>query len=688
MNMASLALLTLHPFLTQRIPLNPTGTQVFMRRFFLYSCSLLALASPLMTAAMPMPAYALSQEQSEHARSAFMFIDRKGWTNAMLHAQRTGDASLLALAQWYYLQDPDSGATFHEINEFLRNHPQWPDQKKLRTRAEMVLMEAHLPAQEVVEWFASTGPITGVGKFVLARALSSQATQPAEMIRSLMREAWREGDFTQMQEQQFLQEHASALRPEDERARGDRLAWEGKTSQLERLYARLGDDVQKLYKARLALQADAKDAPQLVSQVPASLRNDVGLLFDRLRYRAKKDDISGVRELLLAAPKEVPYPQRWWKMRERQIREAIDERDYALAGKLLANHGQVEGQGAAEALWLKGWLLLEFKNKPKEAYPIFYRMFETVKFPVSKARAAYWAGRAASRAGDGEGAASWFNTASAYPTSFYGQLAAYEYFGKAPLHLPATPTISAQTRSQFESSEVVRAIRLSLQFDALETAERLMNSLIENATDDDIPAMVAEQGSSASRPHLSVRAAKKALQQGVVLVGAGYPRPKTPEGIAVPRELALAITRQESEFNRTAKSSAGALGMMQLLPSTAKETATKQGLGFSPDRLLEPDYNTILGSHYLSRMIDNYDGSYIMAIASYNAGPGNVRKWVQRFGTPGDKLTDAVNWIEKIPFSETRNYVMRVIENLQIYRHLEQESGQTPQLLIGQDLVR
>jgi peptidoglycan lytic transglycosylase len=232
----------------------------------------------------------------------------------------------------------------------------------------------------------------------------------------------------------------------------------------------------------------------------------------------------------------------------------------------------------------------------------------------------------------------------------------------------------------------VRAIKICLDYDQLELAGKLINHLIENTTSKYEAVLAGDLGAKAGKTYLSVRGAKKALQDNVVLIKAGYPTPKTPK-VELERALTLAITRQESEFDRRAQSPANALGYMQLLPGTAKETAKKLGMGFSIDRLYEPDYNMTLGSAYLQRMVDSYDGSYVMAIASYNAGPGNVRKWAKAFGTPGDNVDGAVNWIEKIPFAETRNYVQRVLENMQVYRHIE--AGNTPpKLEIGEDLVR
>jgi len=626
-------------------------------------------------------------DENEHARSVFLFAGRKQWDEVLLHAKAANDPVLVTLATWEYLLDPDSGAGFDDIRRFTGEHADWPEQKKLRIRGEMALPTSNVPPDEIIEWFSASAPLTGVGKVALAKALSQSGKPPADTVASLIREAWRDGDFDEAQEISLVAEYNNLLRAQDDAARLNRLLWEGKTTQAQRMFVRVNAGLQALAKARMALQADKKDAPKLVAAVPATLRGEPGLLYDRLRFRVHKDDDAGARSLLAVAPKKLPYPDKWWKLREPYIREAIDERNIALAASLLANHGQEEGQGFAEATWLKGWVLLAFEHKPQEAYQIFYKMFTSVKYPVSKSRAAYWAAKAAAAAGDVDGAQSWYNTATAYPTTFYGQLASLKLNGTAPLHMPAPPLVSDEQRAQFEARDVVKAARLSIQYGDMELAGKLITFLVENAPSEAATVLAGELGASAGKIHLSVHAAKKALQDNVVLLAAGYPTPKTPDGVELERALTLAITRQESEFDRYAKSPSGAMGMMQLLPGTAKETARKRGLEFDEEQLWEPEYNMTLGSHYLSRLVDNYDGSYVMAIAAYNAGPGNVRKWAQNFGTPGNTADGAVEWIEKIPFSETRNYVQRVLENMQVYRHLEAGS-ETPKLQLGEDLER
>lgn len=638
----------------------------------------------LLLLTLPQPAWA---EADEFARNAVEHADKRNWNDAMIHAKRSSAPGIVKLITWQYVLDQDSGASFDEITRFIDENPDWPEMKRLRLRAEQSLKSGGVADNDIIAWFTDNEPVTGIGKIALADAMRHMRTGDQEKITSLVRDGWKNGDFDEAQEIQVAATYASLLRKEDDIARLDRLLWEEKITPAKRMMNRVSQDYQKLAKARMALQENKKTSVLLVANVPPNLRKTPGLIYDRMRYRLRKDDNSGVRDMLLAAPVEVPYPEKWWKPREVQIRKAIDEKNFTMAKKLLANHGQADGVELADATWLKGWLLTEFLNQPKAGYDAFYHMHSSVRYPVSKARAAYWAGRAAEKSGDEETASNWYNTASAYPTTFYGQLASLKHNGTAPLHIPASPAVSSAERQAFESSDLAKAIKLCVELDETDLASRMISWVAENAQTDSRAAIAAEFGKRIGQPFLSVRAAKKALQRNIVMADAGYPLPKTPASEPVERALTLAITRQESEFDRRAKSPSGAIGMMQLLPSTAKETARKADMGYALSSLYERDYNMTLGSLYLQRLVNSYDGSYIMAIAAYNAGPGNVRGWSQQFGTPGNSLDSAVNWIEKIPFYETRNYVQRVLENLQVYRHLDAD-GESPKLQLGEDLVR
>lgn len=637
------------------------GNQVIiMRRLLLLLCFILLGAPPV----------------SANTQDALEFASRRDWDNAIPAAKRSGDGVALKLVMWQYALDADSGASFAAITRFIEENQNWPDQKKLAMRAEQALLnDESVPDNDIIAWFDGETPVTGIGKLALADALRRNKMAGQEKQAELIRAAWKDGDFDEATEKKLLAQYGGMLRQEDHIARADRLLWEERTAPARRMLAYLPDAHGKLAKARIALISNNKLANVAVGLVPSSLKKDSGLIYDRMRYRARKDDDKGVREMLNLAPPNPPYASKWWKYREAEVRQLIGDGKYAEAARLVANHSQTEGANMADALWLEGWIKCEFTDQPRAAYDDFAELYDNVKYPVSRARAAYWAGRAAQRLGDAQNAAAWFAHAAQHPTTFYGQLALLEK-GAATLALPGSPHASGA------NSEMVKAVRLALRAKQPDLAKRLLTLLIEASNNSGEIAELVELGEDEGMKHVTVHAAKKALQQNVVLITSSYPLPATP-ATPLERPLTLAITRQESEFDPRAKSPSGALGMMQLLPGTAKETAKKNDLGYSLNRLYEPDYNMTLGSMYLRRMIGSYDGSYVMAIAAYNAGPGNVRKWVQRFGTPENNLHTAINWIETIPFSETRNYVQRVLENLQVYRALHNEP-----LALDKDLMR
>ncbi len=404
--------------------------------------------------------------------------------------------------EWQYLLDPDSGANFDEISHFIEANPAWPEQKKLQLRAEFSLRDGGIGDEALNRWFGTHPPITGIGKWAYAELLPPSRQ---EDITRLLREAWKDGDFDETHEQSFIDRYGALLRAQDDQARLDRLLWEGKTTPARRMLPRVNTAHQVLYSARIALIDDNAQAPSLVAEVPSSLQNDIGLMYDRLQWRSRRSDTGGVRELLKETPASVPYPEKWWRVRELQVRKAIDEQNYTLAIKLLSNHGQSEGSEYAEATWLHGWVMLQFKKQPQEAYGSFYKLFSSVKFPVSKARAAYWAGRAAAKAGDAPSAENWYRQAAAYPTTFYGQLALAKLSGQAPLELASAPAISAEARTAFHKRLLVEALALAMRERDNDIATLLLNHLVDTATDAQERALIAELGASADHPHFGVR---------------------------------------------------------------------------------------------------------------------------------------------------------------------------------------
>lgn len=582
---------------------------------------------------------------------------------------------------WETLRSPDTTSIrFDDGYRFLQNHPAWPEEKTIRLRTEAAAMNERPERGVMAKFCTDNPPISGRGKVACVVAeVGDNASQIA-----MLRDAWASGDFSDDEEQRILKSYGNTLTATDHVARMERVLYDGKLAPAKRMLPLLPSANHRLLNVRMALLAGEKIAPTLVNQLSTAEQRDAGILFERIRWRTRNGD-PDITELLLAAPHDVPYPERWWPMRVAAARDAIQTRNYARAYALVAHHGDLEGEALADALWMKGWLLLRRKHDAGNAYKAFFKLYTSVTTPVSKARAAYWAARAADKNGNDDIARDWLAKAARHPSVFYGQLARSWLKPKSPLMLPAAPEVTGAERQQFEADKRVQTIRLLAKRGDDKMRDLFLTSLGLRISSDGRFALLAELANEVGGTYAGVEAAKLALRESVLIIPSGWPRIKLPPGLPIEPALTLAITRQESEFNPTARSSANAQGLMQLLPSTAKQVAKKHDIPFSPAMIFEPATNLTLGSHYLGQVIDGFDGSYILGIASYNAGPGNVRKWIAAQGSPPKNLHGAIDWVEAIPFGETRNYVMRALENVSVYRSIH--DADTP-LAIEQDLVR
>lgn len=628
----------------------------------------------------------LSASDMMHAQSALYFADRQNWRDAVLHARKANNKILPDYVLWRQLRYGESGFDFADYSDFLARNKGWPDEKKLILHAENQLFsdeDGLIPLAEKIRWFKSRKPISGRGKIAYA-SLVDKRQYGQEVIR-MIREAWIEGDYDPSQERAIMREYGQHLRQQDHIARIDRLVWEEKTTAAARLFFAVPDGYQKLYEARIRLQLDKPGANSALARVPAHLQDDPGLFYERMKWRERKGMEEGVQEMLLQAPANTPYGEKWWKLRQSAVREAVNSHKYDLALRLLKRHGQMSGAEKAEALWLMGWIKLVYLQQAKEAYADFEKIDNEVQTPVSKSRAFYWTGRAAEARGMKEKAREYYVRASQYPTCFYGQMAIEKL--KSALLLPVVPELKGKELQRVQADPRVHVVALLAQVDREKDAYSFIKSIVQDAKNPSEAMYAAELGIAMGRRDYGVKAAKEAIRRNYVLTQASYPYYQLNFKPTIEQPVIWAITRQESEFDPYAGSSVGAQGLMQLMPGTAKEVARKNGLGYSPNRLSEPLYNLYLGSYYINQMVGQFDGSYVAAIAAYNAGPGRVRQWLDANGSAGKTPEQVINWIERIPYSETRNYVQRVLENIQVYRAvLNPRSG--AQIKLEEDLVR
>ncbi|MBI3451519.1 MAG: lytic transglycosylase domain-containing protein [Rhodospirillales bacterium] len=625
----------------------------------------------------------LSPEQREIYTKAFAAIEAGRWAEARLIAGRGRHPLADKLIRWLEYQLPRSGAAFEDIASFLDANPDWPAQDQLMRRAEEALVD-QTNDSVVLAWFALRGPLTADGAMRYIEALLRNKERDKAL--ALIRSTWASGGFGTKQEKTFLARYRQYLGRDDHVERLDRLLWDGRREEARRIMPLVDSDMRALAEARMRLAAMSGGVDGALRKVPQNLLNHPGLLFERMKWRRRKGQEEGAREMLAQAPADLGRPDIWWNERAILARRSIAAGKMAEAYKVANNHRLNGSHGAnyAEAEFLAGWIALRFLKQPKTALPHFTGLYEAARFPVTRARGAYWAGRALEEAGDKKRSVEWYQRAAALPITYYGHVARARLDPASRPAWPAPTEITPADREAFERSEITRAARLLAEVRERDRIKPFILRQVANAKTPGQHALAGELSLQLERPDLAVSAAKRSAQiAGVMLPEQGWPLIHLPRGERPEPALILATIRQESAFESDAVSRAGARGLMQLMPATARSVA--RGIGASQEhadhRLLnDPHYNIRLGQSYLAGLIDDFDGSYLLALAAYNAGPGRARQWIRDNGDPRRPGVDPIDWIEMIPFEETRNYVQRVFENLQIYR---QRLGRT---LVAQDI--
>lgn len=613
----------------------------------------------------------LSKADKNFALSAFKAAKAGHWKQAERHTRKAKDPLPRKVLSWLRATAQNSKAPFSEIDAFLTANPHWPGRRLMRKRAEEAMRSA-LSNEAVRAWFASEPPHSVAGTLRLARALIA-AGEMAEATK-LVRTAWRDLDMTASDERDFRRAFRKLLRKEDHLARLDRLIWDQRIGATRRQMRRVDRDNQHLAQARLMLMRRTGGVDNAIARVPETMRNDPGLVYERLRWRRRKGFSDRAIELLQEPPTQLARPAKWWFERSILARRALRAGDISLSYRLVRDHKQSGGTAYAEAEWLAGWIALRFLRDYSVAYGHFQRLHKNVRYPISRARGAYWTARAIEADPDGPDdrfarALRWYRAAARYTTTFYGQLAINRLRQEQTAKPPPEPKPTPQQVKAFDSRELVRAVRL---LDELRQHKLVKTFLVHLTGTAKTPAdwtLIARLATQIERNDLAIRTAKLAIRHGVPLTVAGYPKLNVDRKFSVEPALIHAVVRQESAFDPRAISRAGARGLMQLMPATAQSMARALKVRHSKQKLTaDPVHNIRLGSAYLDRLRDSYDGSLILTLAAYNAGPGNVRRWIKLNGDPRSLSTlDAIDWIEAIPVAETRNYVQRVLENLTIY---------------------
>ncbi len=633
---------------------------------------LAGLALPQLAAAQP-----LSRADRELYATAFAAADGRQYEAAIAATAVAEDRLLRDVLRWLRLRDPASQAGFAEIAAFLDAHPDWPGSWTLRRAAEEA-MPADLPPSRVLDWFAANPAVTGAGQARHATALLARGRE-AEAV-ELARAAWRDADFPRDVEQAFYARFGRFLTPDDERARFERLLFAQRGAAALRQARRLGPGFAELATARLKLAKREPGVDAAIERVPQRLRDDEGLVFERARWRMRADRFRDALELVDPVPVTVEHPEQWWDLRAWMARRALRLGEVSLAYRLAADSGLSAGVAFAEAEFLAGWVALDWLRDPALALPHFERLHAGVSSPISLARGAYWAGEAEARAGRSAAAAAWWRRAAVHGETFYGQMAIAR-LGGAPAVVGNPPArIPDSRRAAFRELELVRVIEQLAALERHDLVFQFFAALRQRARDEVDWRLIGDLATRLERPDQRVWTAKLARRDGHVLADHLFPLLDGLElGPAGEAALVLGLMRQESSFWTRAVSRVGARGLMQLMPATAKQTAGELGLDYSLSRLTDdPAYNVTLGRVFLIDMVARYDGYLPLALAAYNAGPSRVDQWLVEYGDPRDPGVEEIAWIETIPFSETRNYVQRVLEATYVYR---QKLGLPPESL-------
>ena len=626
-----------------------------------------------------------AEDSVDPAALAAVTAARAGdWPQAYAKAGQLNDGGLvLKIVRWLDYTRPTTGGRFAELGAFIDQNPDWPLQKKLLRRAEEALTAEN--DDVAADWLKRHPPIGGVGKARAAQILLNRGKTEAGT--AAIRAAWIDGDFNVSDERSFHARYSGMLRAEDHEKRLDRLIWDGNVDAARHMLPLVPADYRLAAEARLALAADAANGEALLAKVPAQLRSDAGVAFEEARWRRKKNQYDAAAQLLLAHADSPIRPTAWWGERQLVTRQLLATGNAETAYKLAQQHGLADGSSYSEAEFLTGYIALRYHKDSALALAHFTRISERVATPYGKARAAYWSGRAAEAAGDKETAAKWYTAGAEHMATFYGQLAAHQLGKDAPPRPVPEPQPNAAEQKHFEGEELVRAGKLLFAAGDRERARSFIMQMADIAKTPVDFAMLASLAEAQGRIDLAIAVAKRSIEAGTPLMVHGYPVTPLPSGGTAERSLLFAIVRQESGFYSEAMSRVGARGLMQLMPATAAGLASKLQLPYSIDRLTTDGlYNLTLGRSYIESMIDEFGGSYPLAIAAYNAGPGRVRQWLREFGDPRGRDIGMVDWIEMIPFNETRLYVQRVLENLQIYRG--QDTNNVAAFSLASDLAR
>ena len=617
-----------------------------------------------------------SQKDYDIAKKSIQSMEKGQWTTALKNSKNAKDKSIYNFIQWRHLLTTENQATFYDYMTFIQNNKDYPRISRIKYLAEQKLSTDKISPKKIINWFGVEEPLSGYGMLVLGESFIQ--TGDSEKGIALIKRGWITAELSRDSMKSLSKKYRKYLDSKDYINRADYLAWENKYWDLKTMLPYLPKDYQLLYTARQILMSKSYGVDQAIKNVPQKFKNDAGLNHDRLKWRRKRGRIDSSLEILFSIKNDKDYlvrPDKWWVERAIMTRALIYKNKYETAYKVASQHSLDKGSEFAEAEWLSGWIALSFLNDPILAVDHFNNFYQNVSYPISLARGAYWLGRSYEKIGDKRQSEDWYREATKYLTTYYGQLAFLKINPSQNFELEEQADVKDDYRKYFYNKELVKITHLLNELNKDKYTKNILRHLANDNIASGSEILAAELATNISRYDFAIQVSKLASYEKRFHNTFNYPIISVPQyvnGRKIPETaFILSLIRQESEFDMRANSHVGAQGLMQIMPYTAKLVAKQAKLPYSKSRLTsDPEYNINLGSHYIAGLILQYDGAYPFATAAYNAGPKRVKHWKKINKDPQKKQIDFVDWVELIPFKETRNYVQRVMENYNVYRYI------------------
>ena len=621
----------------------------------------------------------LSSRDYAIAKEVFALIDEKKWIAATKSSKRVKNEDFKDLVNWIYLKQKGNKATFNDYVKFIEDNPNYPRIGRLQYLAEHKINLNNNSSSKIIGWFETYPPVSGFGKIKLGEAYYK--TGDFDKSSDLIKEGWITASLSSKDLRYLNKKYKKILNSNDHINRAKHLAWEYKYWDLKRILRYLPKDQRALYNARQILMSSSYGVDSAIAKVPEKLKSDVGLRYDRLKWRRRRGRTESSLEIINNAPSnkdELERANLWAKERLIIGRSLIYKKKYQQSYDVVKNHQLDEGPEFAESEWMSGWIALTFLNKPNLALNHFINFYKNVGYPISLARGAYWIGLTYEKLGKNKLSMDYYEKGSKYLTTYYGQLSYLKIYPTKTFSLKDNSSYSKDFEKEFNKNILVKHLILLKELNKIKYGKDIIKHLAEININKGSEILAAKLATELGRYDYAIQISKKASYEKRFYNKYNYPIINTPNvinGRGMPnQEIVLAITRQESEFDPKANSYAGAKGMMQLMTYTAKLVAKQMNVQYSKSRLTsDPEYNINLGTYYFNSLLNEYKEVYPFAIAAYNAGPKRVKQWRKGNGDPSKGNIDYVNWIELIRFEETRNYVQRVLENANVYRYMLKE---------------